>query len=38
MRLGSIAADCMARAIARGVYEARTLGTVKSYRDIFKGD
>ena len=37
MRLGSIAADCLARAIARGVYEAETLGTVKSYRDIFKG-
>jgi L-aminopeptidase/D-esterase-like protein len=38
MRLGSIAADCMARAIARGVYEAKTLGTTKSYRDIFKGE
>ncbi len=37
MRLGSIAADCIARAIARGVYEARTLGTAKSYRDTFKG-
>jgi L-aminopeptidase/D-esterase-like protein len=38
MRLGSIAADCLARAIARGVYEAKTLGTAKSYRDLFKGD
>ncbi len=38
MRLGSIAADCIARAIARGVYEATTLGTARSYRDIFKGD
>jgi L-aminopeptidase/D-esterase-like protein len=38
MRLGSIAADTMARAIARGVYEAKTLGTVKSYRELFKGD
>ncbi len=37
MRLGSIAADCIARAIARGVYEATTLGTARSYRDTFKG-
>jgi L-aminopeptidase/D-esterase-like protein len=37
MRLGSIAADCIARAIARGVYEARSLGNIKSYRDTFKG-
>jgi L-aminopeptidase/D-esterase-like protein len=36
LRLGSIAADCMARAIARGVYGATTLGTIKSYRDIFE--
>ncbi len=35
MRLGSIAADTLARAIARGVYEARTLGASKSYRDSF---
>ena len=35
MRLGSLAADCLARAIARGVYEAKTLGNVKSYRDTF---
>ena len=35
MRLGSIAADCIARAIARGVYEAKTLGNVKSYRETF---
>jgi len=35
MRLGHIAADCLARSIARGVYEAGTLGAVKSYRDIF---
>lgn len=34
-RLGSIAADCMARAIARGVYAAETIDTIKSYRDIF---
>jgi L-aminopeptidase/D-esterase-like protein len=37
MRLGSIAADCLARAIARGVYEAQSLGQAKSYRDLFKG-
>jgi L-aminopeptidase/D-esterase-like protein len=35
MRLGSIAADCVARSIARGVYEAKSLGTTRSYRDIF---
>jgi L-aminopeptidase/D-esterase-like protein len=35
MRLGAIAADCLARAIARGVYEARSLGNLKSYRDTF---
>ncbi len=35
MRLGSIAADTLARAIARGVYEAATLGPMRSYRDIF---
>lgn len=32
-RLGAIAADCVARAIARGVFEARTLGDLVSYRD-----
>jgi L-aminopeptidase/D-esterase-like protein len=37
MRLGNIAADCIARAIARGVYEAKSLGNIKSYRDTFKG-
>ena len=35
MRLGHVAADCLARAIARGVYEARTLGSVQSYRERF---
>jgi L-aminopeptidase/D-esterase-like protein len=34
-RIGSVAADCIARAIARGVYEAETLGELKSYRDTF---
>jgi len=37
LRLGHIAADCIARAIARGIYEATSLGAVKSYRDTFKG-
>ena len=32
-RIGHVAADCVARAIARGVYAAETLGEVKSYRD-----
>jgi L-aminopeptidase/D-esterase-like protein len=30
-----MAADCLARAIARGVYAAQTLGSFKSYRDTF---
>jgi L-aminopeptidase/D-esterase-like protein len=35
MRLGSMAADTLARAIARGVYKAQTLGQFRSYRDCF---
>jgi L-aminopeptidase/D-esterase-like protein len=35
MRLGSIAGDCLSRAIARGVYEAKSLGDAKSYREMF---
>jgi L-aminopeptidase/D-esterase-like protein len=35
MRIGHIAADCLARAIARGVYEAASLGDAKSYRELF---
>jgi L-aminopeptidase/D-esterase-like protein len=35
LRLGHMAADCLARAIARGVYEAESLGNAKSYRDTF---
>ncbi len=31
-RLGTIAADCLARAIARGVYEARPIDGVPAYR------
>ena len=32
LQLGSIAADCVARAVARGVYEAETLGDSVAYR------
>ena len=32
-RLGAIAADAMARAVARGVFAAETLGAMVSYRD-----
>jgi L-aminopeptidase/D-esterase-like protein len=35
LRLGHMAADCIARAIARGIYEARTLGATRAYRDKF---
>ena len=35
-RLGAIAADCIARAVARGVYEAETLGDLIAYRDWLK--
>lgn len=35
-QIGSLAADCMARAVARAVYEAETLGETRSYRDIFR--
>ncbi len=34
-RIGMHAADCVARAIARGVYEAETLGGHKAYRDLY---
>ena len=34
--LGTLAADCLARAVARGVYNAETLGAARSWRDLFK--
>jgi L-aminopeptidase/D-esterase-like protein len=34
-RLGAIAADCMARAVARGVHEATSLGGMTSYRALY---
>jgi L-aminopeptidase/D-esterase-like protein len=36
MRMGSLASDCLSRAIARGVYEADSLGAISSYRDVNK--
>lgn len=33
-RIGLVAADCMARAVARGVYEATALGALPAYRDV----
>ncbi len=35
-RLGSLAADCVARAIARGVYEAASIGRHAGYRDVHR--
>ena len=32
VRLGAVAADVVARAVMRGVYEARTLGDIQAYR------
>ena len=33
--LGTLAADCLARAVARGIYEATTLGAARGWRDVF---
>ncbi len=33
--LGTMAADCLARAVARGVYNAATLGPARGWRDVF---
>jgi L-aminopeptidase/D-esterase-like protein len=33
--LGTLAADCLARAVARGVCHATTLGAARSWRDVF---
>jgi L-aminopeptidase/D-esterase-like protein len=33
-RIGALAADCAARAAARGVYEARALGGIAAWRDV----
>lgn len=37
-RLGSIAADCVARATARGVYAADSIAGMSSWRDTFAGN
>ena len=34
-RLGAVAADCVARSVARGVYEAATLGDMAGWKDRF---
>jgi len=34
-RVGALAADCMARAVARGVYEATAINEIPSYRDVY---
>ena len=36
MKLGNAAADCLARAIARGVYQAKSVGATRSYRDTME--
>jgi L-aminopeptidase/D-esterase-like protein len=33
--LGTLAADCLARAVARGVYHATSLGGARGWRDLF---
>lgn len=35
MALGTLAATCMVRAVARGVFEAQSLGDSPSYREVF---
>jgi len=35
-RLGALAADCVARAVARGVFAAESLGELQCYRDWIK--
>ena len=35
VRLGAVAADVMARAVMRGVYEARDLGELRSYQSVW---
>jgi L-aminopeptidase/D-esterase-like protein len=35
-RIGALAADCLARAVARGVYEAASIGPHAGYRDLHR--
>jgi hypothetical protein len=37
LRLGTIAADVVARAVMRGVHEAQSLGDLSSYRAVHRG-
>jgi len=34
--LGTLAADCLARAVARGVFHAQSLGTARSWKETFR--
>jgi L-aminopeptidase/D-esterase-like protein len=34
-RIGALAADCLARAIARGIYAAADLGDIRAYRSLY---
>jgi L-aminopeptidase/D-esterase-like protein len=36
-RIGAIAADCVSRAVARGVYLAESMGDMRSYREVYAG-
>jgi L-aminopeptidase/D-esterase-like protein len=36
--LGTLAADCLARAVARAVYHAETLGGSRSWREVYGSD
>jgi len=36
-RIGAVAADCLARACARGVFEADSVGAHTAYRDLYRG-
>ena len=36
-RCGALAADCVARAVARGVYAAESLGDAPGYRAVLAG-
>jgi L-aminopeptidase/D-esterase-like protein len=33
--IGTLAADCLARAVARAIFHARTLGAARSWKDSF---
>lgn len=35
--IGTLAADCLARAVARGVYHAASLGAARSWKEAFSG-